>query len=510
MTFKSPVTLLGLVAVSAIPALSQGRGGGDWATAGGDAQRTAWVRTDPKLSPDTLKSANCSFLWKKKFDNAPRQGNGLTAPTLMDRFIGHRGFRSYAFTGGSSDNVIVMDTDLARIEWQKHFTGGTGSAANNAQGTAACPGGLSAAVTRPVGTAFPNTANAGGLGGGGRGGPAKSGVGDPDEGAVILREMAAQAAGRAGQAGRGGAQAGRGPAGPAGPPRGRQPQYVYAISSDGTLHSMYLSNGEEPKASVKFLPAGANVTGVAVVDGVAYASTAGACNGTQDGIWALNLETGAVTSAKATPIGTDGFSFGPDGTLYVANGDEVAALEAKTLASKASYKAGSPLSSSPILFENKGKTLIAVGAKDGSIHIIDAASPSVAVSKATGGAAVEALSTYIAGGARYILAARGKTITNHKVTDAGSLEAGWISPALQGAAKPMILNGIVFALSAGDKSTPAVLYALNSATGKEIWNSGKTVTSWVPHNGGLAAGGSTVYFGTHDGTLWAFGAPIEH
>ena len=74
----------------------------------------------------------------------------------------------------------------------------------------------------------------------------------------------------------------------------------------------------------------------------------------------------------------------------------------------------------------------------------------------------------------------------------------------------MIVNGIIFALSGGDKSTPAVLYALDSANGKEIWTSGKTITSFVPRNGGLAAGGSAVYFGTHDGTLWAFGAPIEH
>ena len=503
MTFKSPVTLLGLVAVSALPAFSQGRGGGDWATAGGDAQRTAWVRTDPKLSPETLKSANFSFLWKKKFDNAPRQGNGLTAPTIMDRFIGHRGFRSYAFTGGSSDNVVVMDTDLSRIEWQKHFGGGTPG-----QGTATCPGGLSAAVTRPVGTAFPNTANVGGAGGGGRGGPAKSGVGDPDEGAIILREMAAAAAGRAGQAGRGGAQAGRGPGGPG---RGRLPQYVHAISSDGTFHSMYLSNGEEPKPSVKFLPAGASVTGVAVVDGSAYASTAGACNGAQDGIWSLNMETAAVTSFKANPVGMDGFSFGPEGLVYVATAEgEVVALEPKTLARKAVYAADGPLTSSPILFENKGKTLIAVGAKDGSIHIIDAAAPAAALGKSNGGATVEALSTYMKGGVRYILAARGKSITNHKVTDAGTLETGWTSPALQGAAKPMIVNGIIFALSGGDKSTPAVLYALDSANGKEIWTSGKTITSFVPRNGGLAAGGSAVYFGTHDGTLWAFGAPIEH
>ena len=73
---------------------------------------------------------------------------------------------------------------------------------------------------------------------------------------------------------------------------------------------MYLSNGEEPKPSVKFLAPGANVTGVAVVDGVVYASTAGKCGGSTDGISALTLESGTVTNFAVTPVGTDGFSFG--------------------------------------------------------------------------------------------------------------------------------------------------------------------------------------------------------
>jgi outer membrane protein assembly factor BamB len=58
------------------------------------------------------------------------------------------------------------------------------------------------------------------------------------------------------------------------------------------------------------------------------------------------------------------------------------------------------------------------------------------------------------------------------------------------------------------KSTPAVLYALDGATGKVLWESGDTITSFA--RGGLSAGGSTVYVGTYDGTLYAFGFPIEH
>ena len=54
-----------------------------------------------------------------------------------------------------------------------------------------------------------------------------------------------------------------------------------------------------------------------------------------------------------------------------------------------------------------------------------------------------------------------------------------------------------------------MLYALDAQTGKELWNSGKTITSFV-HSGGLAAGGGRVYVGAYDGTQYAFGFPIEH
>ena len=88
---------------------------------------------------------------------------------------------------------------------------------------------------------------------------------------------------------------------------------------------------------------------------------------------------------------------------------------------------------------------------------------------------------------------------------------------------PMVINGVVFAVSSGEfrsggamtaaqraqKSAKAVLYALDGDTGKELWNSGNTITSFV-HSGGLSGGGSQLYLETYDGMLYAFGFPIEH
>ena len=49
--------------------------------------------------------------------------------------------------------------------------------------------------------------------------------------------------------------------------------------------------------------------------------------------------------------------------------------------------------------------------------------------------------------------------------DSGALEAGWTSPEIASPIAPIIVNGVVFTVSNG---SPAVLHALDGATGKEI------------------------------------------
>ena len=82
-------------------------------TSGFDAQRSFWVRNDGKISTQSMSKPGFELVWKVKPANAARQLNTLMPPSLVDFFIGHRGFRSYAFTGGSSDNVVVMDLPRA-------------------------------------------------------------------------------------------------------------------------------------------------------------------------------------------------------------------------------------------------------------------------------------------------------------------------------------------------------------------------------------------------------------
>src|SRR4249920_2365505 len=80
-----------------------GRGGADWTTTGSDAQRSFWVRSDPKINPESMQKPGFQFLWKVKLANSP------SAPVLLDRYIGYRGFRSLGFVGSSSGNIFALD-----------------------------------------------------------------------------------------------------------------------------------------------------------------------------------------------------------------------------------------------------------------------------------------------------------------------------------------------------------------------------------------------------------------
>jgi outer membrane protein assembly factor BamB len=125
------------------------------------------------------------------------------------------------------------------------------------------------------------------------------------------------------------------------------------------------------------------------------------------------------------------------------------------------------------------------------------------------------LATWEAGGTRWILAPTGAraggsgAIAAFKVVDqAGrpTLQSAWVSRDLIVPQTPTVVNGVVFAVSGGDAQHAAVLYALDGATGKELWNSGSTMTSFA--RTGISGGASQLYLGTNDGTIYAFGFPL--
>jgi outer membrane protein assembly factor BamB len=500
MKLLDGLLFLGLATVAANAQM--GRGGSDWMTAGNDAQRSFWVRSDAKISPDNLRKPGFDFIWKVGVDPAAKQALG--APMLLDRYIGYRGFRSLAFFGATGDKVVGVDTDLGRVEWRQQLP---------ASSSAACAG-AAVAVTRPTTTAF-SSQQAGGGGMGRRGGPAHSAAGEPLEGAVTIRDVSANMAGPGGPGGRRGAPdgPGRGPAGPGGPPPGfgRMPSVLNVVTRDGMMHSVYVSNGEPSQPAVRFAPANANLAGLIVAGNVAYAAAGEGCDAAPTEVLALDLESKNVVSFRPDAgdiAGTHGFALGPDGTLYIATtAGDLVALEPKTLKRKGSYKAGQPFATSPVVFQHDDKAWIAAGTKDGRVHVLDAADmiSALAVSEPMS-SAVSALATWEdSSGTRWLLGPTTGSIVAWKLAGR-NIQPGWTSRDLGSPLAPAIVNGVAFTASSG---TSPVVYALDASTGRELWNSGRKIASPI-RGGGLSAGNSQVYLGSNDGTVYVFGFPMEH
>ena len=507
-----PIALSVLLAVTTAGAAhAQGRGGANWTTTGGDAQRTSWVKTDPRISKESLQKPGFQLLWKSKLDNQPRHLESLTQPMLLSNIISYKGFKALAFVGGSSDNVYSIDYDLNKIFWKRHL-----NTLPPAPGNVSCPGAMTT-ITRatPLGAATPAAAGA-----------------------------------------------------PPGPRGGNT--NVYAISSGGMLHSLNPQTGDDLTPPIKFLPPNAKASGAVLIEPILYAATRDGCGSAPNGIYAIDLSSNAKRvnqwEAKGANVaGTAGPTFGTDGNLFVAtdggaaassnDANAVIALDPRTLQPKDWFSEGkSGFAASPVAFQYKGKHLIVAANADGRLYVLDAASlggadhrtplSATAPSSTPPEFGAEALATSEAtDGSRFVYAAspaRADTtfpVTNgavingmiaaYKLVDqAGkpTLQPAWSSRDLVSPTPPAIVNGVLFAVSSGEhrsadsqltaaqrvqRSKPAVLYALDAATGKELWSSGTTIGSFV-HGVGPSAGDGQVYVVTFDGTVYAFGIPLEH
>jgi hypothetical protein len=527
---------------------------GSWNTAGADAQRSGWARTDQNVS--IARMPEFQFLWKVKVDNDAKQSYSLSQAVTVDGYVGYRGFRSYAFVGGASNTAIALDFDLGRVEWTQSF----GSIPSG--GTALCPGGMTAGVTRPV-ALVPPAVGAGGQGGrGGRGGSgALSGVGEPDAGAPSIGQGRGGPGGAPGRGAPVGPPGGRGAPGAPFLPGGRSAPNpnasgIFAISTDGRLRTLYISNGKDIKPPLQFLPANANAGGLMMVDNVIYASTRGNCGGAPNGVWAMDTSAASPAPVHWSTngggvVGTVGPALGTDGTIYAATGDgeytpasfsdSVVALETKTLKLKDWFTPGkSDFVSSPVVFPYKQadteRDLIAAANRDGRLYLLDSASlggadhkTPLAQSAPYASSVAGALATWEAEGERWVLASsagalnpsadfpvkngsvsNGAVVAFKVVEQNGrvSLQPVWVSRDLTSPLPPIVVNGIVFALSGGSAAKPAVLYGLDGKTGKEIWNSGTTITGVVLPTGGMSESASQLYLATADSTIYAFGIPI--
>jgi outer membrane protein assembly factor BamB len=525
---------LALILSAADSILAQGRGAQNWNTTSADAQRTGWLRTETRISADAMRAAasgGFQLLWKVKPENRARQLTTLTQPLILGNLISHKGFKALAFFGGSDDVVYAYDYDLGRVYWSQKLT--TGAPPPSA--TIACPGALTA-ITRstPLAqSAIP------GRGVGGIGGPPPGAGGRPPQSGINPANLPITSA-------------------------------VWAISSGGMVHALNPHIGADLRTPARIVPAGAKVSGSVLVDDVLYATTTDNCGGAPNSVWALDVSREVAATPKtwdtggASIAGSNGPTLGLNNLLYVATGsgggtyaNAVVAIDPKTLAVKDWFAGDAPFTTSPVASSDGARDLVAAAARDGRLYVLDGKTPgggdhktplarSTTYSTAGADFSAGAVSTWRdAEGERWLLVASAAplsadtkfktangavangTIAAFKVmnqNDTLSLEPAWTSRDLVSPAPPIVLNDVVFALSTGalrsadagltaaqrlERSTPAVLYALDARTGKELWNSGRTIAASVQ---GVAPSGQDgqVYVVAADGTLYAFGIPMEH
>jgi hypothetical protein len=538
-----------------------GRGWSDWSTPYADAQRTSWLRTDPKISVESMSQPGFELQWTAQLDDRPGGGRGLTQGVTVS---GVTLFVPASLVARRANGLSMLDNDTGYVVWSRSFD------ATLPAPTAAC-GGITAAPTRIVaGTAPSSTAGVVAPAAGRANQGFRSLLGEPGQGIPVEPRGGGPGRGaNAGGAPAGAARQGGAPdafgapgraqsAGIPGAPNvgagglGRA-MVAYAVASDGQLHVVGLQSGKDLQKPAPFVPANARWSNPVAVGTMMYAATSGRCAGAPDAVYAIDLDapdkpvvsyrTNGGSIVGSVAFSSDGntvlAAIGPGTVTGDGKANAIVALDPKTLQLKDWFTLPTAeFVTGPTVFRHGTKDVVAAATKDGRVFLLDASSlgganhtaPLLASkSLVAGGGSIsaEALSTWARAEARWLLvpvsgrpasaratngAIRNGGVVALRVTESKgqfAVEPQWTSTDLTAPAPPLIVNGVVFALSAGrpaaaDGSSRAVLHAYDGASGKALWNSGTAMTTFASP-GSYWSGLSQVYVGTDDGTVYAFG-----
>ena len=489
----------------------------EWPTGSFDQQRDAWQRNETKITVDNAK--NLRVLWKLKTGNKPMGMQSFREPLIVAGLHTAAGVKTLAIFAGSSDAVYAIDADNGTLVWQKE---------------------LKWSSDKPQ---------------------------EPGEGAGFICNNALTAT-------------------PVVTPAGAPQRFLYVLTNDGYLRTMDPATGEEKDAPIQMMPAPyGKAYGLNLVNNIVYTASGQACHGVPNELYAVDLSTKKAfnsTPPQGGIFGTAGPAIGNDGTIYFESGDgayDVAAGKLSTTVEAYTYSGDSltlkdyytpsnhawltkrdlDMNTTPVVFPYKGRDLLVGSGKEGRYFLMDSKSlggpdhqtplyrtPLVSnknVNFQTEGTWGSFASWEDKDGVRWVLAPIGGPVAVDfpisygptpnggvialKLTDTtGKVELtpAWLSRDMMSAEPPVVANGVVFVLAAGEftaqandddgglfsyeqrikNSIPAKLYALDAKTGKELYSSGDQISSFL-HQAGIAVAGGRVIFGTFDGTIYCFG-----
>ena len=293
---------------------------------------------------------------------------------------------------------------------------------------------------------------------------------------------------------------------------GATTRLLYVLASDGYMHTMDLSSGNEPEQPIQVLPLPyGKPYGLNLVNSVIFTITGQGCGGNPNALYAIDLKTRKVTVSdppQAGLWGVAGPAVGSDGTVYFASGDGPYDASTGTLSTSVeafTYTNGSvtlkdyytptnyewltkrdlDMNSSPVVFPYKGRDFIVASGKEGRFFLLDSKSMGGAdhmtpayrspiisnanVNFQSEGTWGSMTSWEGADGTRWLLAPTGGKLAvpfpvsygdaPHgglialKLEDKGGnpeLVPAWMSRDMLTAEPPVIINGVVFTLAGGE------------------------------------------------------------
>ena len=485
----------------------------DWTMFGGDPQRSGLVRGETDLTKTSVPKLKLQ--WKAKLDSKSKELTALTVPIVISGVPAPGGFKDFILVASADDNVFTLDGDTGRVLWQKKFQI-TEKPKQDPHWL--CPNALTAT---PV---------------------------------IDRKQLVAYVLASDGQLHSLNVVNGE----DSRPPRHMTPPFaktwslnlinetLYTATSQAcnSVRSAIYAMGESSDDSKQFLAMktfGAGIWGRAGVaigkDGTVYTETG---DGNFDPAKGLYADAVLAVDGKSLEL-KDYYT--PKNNRWVWKKD----LDMGNM--------------TPVVFPYRDKELIAASGKEGVIYMLDAKSMGGAdhmtplyrsplltndTADFAGHGFWGAMATWQDdGGNRWLYAPawgpagadvkfpmqngdtqHGSIMAFHVIgpADKPTLEPIWKSLDMSVPEPPVIANGVVFALSNGENvsqvdatghiynsefrathpSGHAVLYALDGATGKVLFSSGDTISSFS-HFSGLSVADGRVFVVTWDNTVYAFG-----
>jgi outer membrane protein assembly factor BamB len=496
----------------------------DWLMDGGDPQRSGWQPQETRLSRETAPQMR--LLWRVPLDHQPRELHALHPGLIVGRVATAEGVKEIAVVAGVSDALYAIDVERGTVLWQQRFDRAF-QPPRGARGlTFLCPGGQTATPVIVAGTS----------------------AGD-----YVVYAVSWDGRLRAHDVATGATVA---PPARFMPPNGKP----YSLNVwRGVIYAATAQRcGENPdrvyaidlrsRRVTSFSASGGGMWGRRGVtlgaDGRIYTGTGGG------GFFPERQQYGqSIIAVRHDPV---------SGSLSLA--DYFAPLNARWMTEH-----GLDMNVTGPAFRFDGREYLAQSSKECRLWLLDTAAlgggdhrtpvdqtPLICNASASYESAGVwgALSTWEdAAGDRWIVTPfwgpkhpAFRAPVEHGAVDHGALAAfkltrgpsgprlspAWISRDMDRAEPPVVANGVVFGYGSGEstrqrsrgprevegtaariaEATHAVLYALDAATGAELWSSGREIRSWN-HFSGLSIANGRVYIATYDGVVYAYGLPVK-